>query len=76
MGKAGQAVKEMENMGQRAGEPGVSTFCLEKQRALCSGTGRVNLIVKLLPGFTCSYPCMVQGARGSVGQLALGLYSN
>jgi len=40
VGKAGQAMKGMENVGQRVGEAGVSTFCPEKQRALCSGTGR------------------------------------
>lgn len=31
---------------------------------------RVNLIVKILQGSTCSYPSTVQGARGLGGQLA------
>lgn len=31
---------------------------------------KVNLLVKILLGSTCSYPSTVQGARGSVGQLA------
>lgn len=30
---------------------------------------KVNLLVKILLGSTCSYPSTVQGARGSVGQL-------
>lgn len=43
---------------------------------LCCGTGRELIIVKLLLGFTRSYPSTVQGARGLVGQLALVLDSN
>lgn len=58
-------------MGWRVEAPGVSTF-----RPLLWNWQRVNLIVKLLLGFTRSYPSTVQGARGLVGQLALVLDSN
>lgn len=49
----------------------ISNFELEKQKSICCSTkAKLSPIVKELLLFTCSYPLMVQGAKGLIGHLA------